>query len=181
MASVPTVALNTGAAMPQLGFGVFQVDAGDVEDVVRIALETGYRSIDTAAMYRNEDGVGRALAGSGIARDELFVTTKLDNGAHKAGRVEEAVDESLQRLGLDYVDLYLVHWPLPATGRYVEVWRALEQVAKDGRARAIGVSNFQPSHLDRLLAETSIVPAVNQIELHPYLTQEPLRRYDAEH
>jgi 2,5-diketo-D-gluconate reductase A len=181
MTDVPTVALNTGAAMPQLGFGVFQVPPPDVEQVVTLALEAGYRSIDTAAMYRNEEGVGRALAASGIPRDELFVTTKLDNGAHRDGAVERAFDESLRRLGLDSVDLYLIHWPLPGADRYVEAWRTLEKVHGDGRARAIGVSNFQVAHLRRLFDETSVVPAVNQVELHPYLTQEPLRAFHAEH
>ncbi|HVU92335.1 MAG TPA: aldo/keto reductase [Jatrophihabitans sp.] len=179
--TVPTVALNTGAAMPQLGFGVFQVHPRDTEAVVATALEAGYRLIDTAAMYRNEDGVGRAVAASGIARDELFVTTKLDNPTHRSGDVERAFEQSLQRLGLDCVDLYLIHWPLPAADRYVQVWSTLAKFAEDGRARAIGVSNFQIAHLQRLLDETEIVPAVNQVELHPYLTQEPLRRFHAEH
>jgi diketogulonate reductase-like aldo/keto reductase len=181
MAVVPTIALNTGARMPQLGFGVFQVAPDDVENVVRLALDAGYRSIDTAAMYRNEEGVGRAIAASGIDREDLFVTTKLDNGPHRAGQAAQAFEQSLDRLGLDYVDLYLIHWPLPSADRYVEAWRALEKVAEDGRARAIGVSNFQPSHLERLFNETSVVPALNQIELHPYLTQESLRGFDARH
>jgi 2,5-diketo-D-gluconate reductase A len=178
---VPTLPLNTGAPMPQLGFGVFQVPPQDVEGVVAAALETGYRSIDTAAMYRNEEGVGRALAASGIARDELFVTTKLDNGAHKAGEAERAFDQSLAKLGLDYLDLYLVHWPLPAAGRYVDVWKTLARIREDGRVRSIGVSNFQTAHLQRVMDETSVVPAVNQVELHPYLTQEPLREFHARH
>jgi 2,5-diketo-D-gluconate reductase A len=179
--TVPTVQLNDGHAIPQLGFGVFQVPPDDVERVVTTALEAGYRSIDTAAMYRNEEGVGRAIANSDIARDDLFITTKLDNGAHKSGAAEAAFDESLRKLGLDHLDLYLIHWPLPAANRYVEVWKALEKVVADGRARAIGVSNFQVAHLQRLFDETSIVPAVNQIELHPYLTQERLRAFHSEH
>jgi 2,5-diketo-D-gluconate reductase A len=179
--TVPTVALNTGAAMPQLGFGVFQVPPRDTEQAVSTALEAGYRSIDTAAMYRNEDGVGRAVAASGIPRDQLFVTTKLDNPTHRSGDVERAFEQSLERLGLDYLDLYLIHWPLPAADRYVPVWRTLQNVAGDGRARAIGVSNFQIAHLERLFAEADVVPAVNQVELHPYLTQEPLRAFHAEH
>jgi 2,5-diketo-D-gluconate reductase A len=174
--TVPNISLNTGAAMPQLGFGVFQVPPRDVEQVVGIALDAGYRSIDTAAMYRNEEGVGRAVAGSGIPRSEVFVTTKLDNPTHKAGDVERAVDASLARLGFDYFDLYLIHWPLPAADRYVEVWRVLEKCVEDGRTRAIGVSNFQIGHLQRLSAEASVVPAVNQVELHPYLAQPGLRR-----
>ena len=179
--SVPTVTLNTGAAMPQLGFGVYQVPPANVEGVVDVALAAGYRSIDTAAMYRNEEGVGRALRGSGIDRDELFVTTKLNNPEHRSGDVERAFEQSLQRLGLDYVDLYLIHWPLPAADRYVQTWSLFEKFAEDGRARAIGVSNFKPAHLQRLFAETTVVPAVNQVELHPYLTQESLRAFHAEH
>lgn len=181
MAQQPTVRLNTGAPMPQLGFGVFQVPPEDVEKVVTIALQTGYRSIDTAAMYRNEEGVGRALASSGIPREQLFITTKLDNPDHRAGEAERGFDESLRRLGLDYLDLYLIHWPLPRADKYVQVWRQLEKVVADGRARAIGVSNFQPHHLQRLITESDTVPALNQIELHPYFSQAELRRVDAEH
>jgi diketogulonate reductase-like aldo/keto reductase len=167
--------------MPQLGFGVFQVPPQNTADVVRTALEAGYRSIDTAAMYRNEDGVGEALADSALARDEVFVTTKLDNPSHKSGDVERAFEQSLAKLGLDAVDLYLVHWPLPAADRYVDVWHTLEKFAEDGRARAIGVSNFQIGHLRRLFDETTVVPAVNQVELHPYFSQEELRAFHAEH
>jgi 2,5-diketo-D-gluconate reductase A len=181
MSDVPTVRLNTGEGMPQLGFGVFQVPATDAEDIVRFALETGYRSIDTAAAYGNEEGVGRAVAHSGIPRSELFVTTKLDNGSHRAGAAERAFEESLRRLGLDYVDLYLIHWPLPRANRYVEIWHVLEKIFEDGRARAIGVSNFQEHHLQRVLDEATVVPAVNQVELHPYFTQEPLRAFHARH
>lgn len=180
MTDVPTVRLNTGAAMPQLGFGVFQVPPQDVERVVTVALEAGYRSLDTAAMYRNEEGVGRAIAASGIPRDELFVTTKLNNPEHKSGEVERAFDESLRKLGLDHLDLYLIHWPLPAADRYVEVWRALGKLRQDGRLRSAGVSNFQPAHLRRVVDETGEVPSVDQVELHPYLTQDELRRVDAE-
>ena len=181
MADQPTVSLNTGRRMPQLGFGVFKVPPDDVEQVVETALEVGYRSIDTAAMYRNEQGVGRAVASSGIARDDLFVTTKLDNGAHRDGEAERAFDHSLAALGLDYVDLYLIHWPLPRAGRYVQAWRDLIKIAGDGRARAIGVSNFQPEHLQRVIDETGTVPAVNQIELHPYFAQRELREFDRTH
>jgi diketogulonate reductase-like aldo/keto reductase len=181
MAQQPTVRLNTGALMPQLGFGVFQVPPEDVEKVVTTALETGYRSIDTAAMYRNEEGVGRALASCGIAREELFVTTKLDNPSHKAGEAEQAVDASLRKLGLDHLDLYLIHWPLPQADKYVQVWKQLEKVVADGRVRAIGVSNFQPDHLRRVIDESGTVPAVNQIELHPFFGQVELRGVDAEH
>lgn len=178
---VPSLKLNSGARMPQLGFGVWQVPAAEAERVVTTALEAGYRSIDTAAMYRNEDGVGKAIAASGVDRAELFVTTKLNNPEHKNGQVERAVDESLSRLGLDHLDLYLIHWPLPRTDRYVEVWKALTKIRADGRIASLGVSNFQPAHLERLFAESDVVPAVNQVELHPYLTQEPLRRFHAEH
>jgi diketogulonate reductase-like aldo/keto reductase len=167
--------------MPQLGFGVWQVPPDEAERVVAVALETGYRSIDTAAMYRNEEGVGKAIAASGRKRDELFVTTKLDNPEHKKGEVERAVDDSLRKLGLDRLDLYLIHWPLPAVDRYVEVWTSLAQIRSDGRITSIGVSNFKQAHLERLFAESDVVPAVNQVELHPYLTQEPLRRFDAAH
>ena len=179
--TVPTVALNTGAAMPQLGFGVYKVPPEDVERAVTVALEAGYRSIDTAAMYGNEAGVGRALHASGLRRDELFVTTKLNNPEHRAGDVEGGFERSLAALGLDEVDLYLIHWPLPAADRYVATWRVLEKFVEDGRARAIGVSNFQIPHLQRILAEGTVVPAVNQVELHPYLTQEWLRAFHAEH
>jgi 2,5-diketo-D-gluconate reductase A len=181
MAQQPTVRLNTGAPMPQLGFGVFQVPPEDVEKVVTTALEAGYRSIDTAAMYRNEQGVGRALASCGIEREELFVTTKLDNPSHQAGEAEHAVDESLRKLGLDYLDLYLIHWPLPQADKYVQIWKQLEKVVADGRLRAIGVSNFQPNHLRRVIEESGTVPAVNQIELHPFFSQAELRRVDAAH
>jgi diketogulonate reductase-like aldo/keto reductase len=179
--TVPTVALNTGAAMPQLGFGVYKVPPEDVEQAVTTALAAGYRSIDTAAMYHNEEGVGRALRASGLERDDLFVTTKLDNPEHRAGDVERAFERSLERLGLDQVDLYLIHWPLPAHDRYVATWRTFEKFVEDGRARAIGVSNFHIAHLQRLLAESEVVPAVNQVELHPYLTQDDLRAFHAEH
>jgi 2,5-diketo-D-gluconate reductase A len=181
MADQPTIKLNTGATMPQLGFGVFQVPPEDVEKVVTTALETGYRSIDTAAMYRNEEGVGRAIASADIPRDQLFVTTKLDNGTHKAGEAERGFDESLRKLGLDFLDLYLIHWPLPKADRYVQAWKDLEKVLADGRAKAIGVSNFQPEHLQRLAEESGTVPALNQIELHPYFSQQDLRRFDTEH
>jgi 2,5-diketo-D-gluconate reductase A len=177
----PTIRLNTGARMPQLGFGVWQVPADEAESVVTTALKTGYRSIDTAAMYRNEEGVGKAIAAAGLARDELFVTTKLNNPEHRRGEVERAVDDSLRKLGLDRLDLYLIHWPLPAADRYVDVWKSMARLQSDGRITSIGVSNFQPAHLERLAAESDVVPVVNQVELHPYLTQESLRRFDAAH
>jgi 2,5-diketo-D-gluconate reductase A len=181
MTDQPTVTLNSGAAMPQLGFGVFQVPNEQATDAVTEAFAAGYRSIDTAAMYRNEEGVGQAIAASGIPRDELFITTKLNNNAHGRDAALTAFEESRAKLGLEYVDLYLTHWPLPAKDRYVETWRALETLQKDGVVRSIGVSNFQPAHLQRLFDETDVVPALNQVELHPYLTQPVLRAFDAEH
>ncbi|WP_345436890.1 aldo/keto reductase [Actinoallomurus vinaceus] len=167
--------------MPQLGFGVWQIPDEEAVSAVRTAVEVGYRSIDTAAAYENEEGVGKAIASSGIPRDELFVTTKLWNADQGYDRTLRAFDRSLDKLGLDHVDLYLVHWPLPAKDAYVETWKALEKVYDEGRARAIGVSNFQIPHLRRLIEETDVVPAVNQIELHPYLQQEELRAFHAEH
>ena len=178
MSSVIT--LNNGVPIPQLGFGVFLVPPKDTEAVVSTALEVGYRSIDTAAAYQNEEGVGRAIASSQLARDEVFVTTKLWNAHHGYDRALRAFDASAQRLGLDTVDLYLIHWPVPAADRYVETWKALEKLAADGRARAIGVSNFAVEHLRRLVDETATVPAVNQVELHPYFQQTGLRAEHAE-
>jgi 2,5-diketo-D-gluconate reductase A len=181
MSDVPTITLNDGQRMPQLGFGVFQVSPEEVEGVVSTALEAGYRSIDTAAVYKNEEGVGRAIASSGLARDELFVTTKLWNSDQGYDEALRAFDRSMRRLGLDTVDLYLIHWPVPAVDRYVETWKALEKLAADGRVGSIGVSNFTVGNLRRLLAETSTVPAVNQIELHPHFPQAELRALHAEH
>jgi 2,5-diketo-D-gluconate reductase A len=178
---VPVVTLNNGVEMPQLGFGVFLVPAEEVVDPVRAALDAGYRLIDTATLYGNEEGVGRAIADSGLARDEIFVTTKLWNSDHGYDRTLRAFDHSLKLLGLDVIDLYLIHWPMPARDRYVDTWRALERIYADGRARAIGVSNFTVAHLERVLAEGDVVPAVNQIELHPGLTQDELRAVHAQH
>ncbi|MFC6357215.1 aldo/keto reductase [Luethyella okanaganae] len=168
---MPTITLNDGRAIPQLGFGVFKVDPIETERVVSDALDVGYRHIDTARIYDNEAGVGKALADSGIARDELFVTTKLWNDDQGTQSAFDAFDRSLDKLGLDYVDLYLIHWPAPAKDRYVESWKTLEQIRESGRARSIGVSNFLVPHLERLLADADVVPAVNQIELHPYHQQ----------
>ncbi|MGX6448346.1 aldo/keto reductase [Patulibacter sp. S7RM1-6] len=179
--TVPTITLKSGVEIPQLGFGVFQVPEDETEAAVTEALQAGYRSIDTAAAYGNEAGVGAAIAKSGIPRDELFVTTKLWNADQGHDAALKAADESLRKLGLDHVDLYLIHWPTPERDLYVETWRAFEQLQKDGKARSIGVSNFQPAHLERLFAETDVVPDVNQVELHPYLTQAPLRAFHAEH
>ncbi|MBB5154575.1 aldo/keto reductase [Saccharopolyspora phatthalungensis] len=181
MTQVPNIPLNTGASMPQLGYGVFQVPNGEVVDPVLAALEAGYRSIDTAAAYGNEEGVGKAIAESGIPRAELFITTKLWNDDQGYDRTLRAFDESLARLGLDYLDLYLIHWPVPTRDKYVETWRAFEELHADGRAKAIGVSNFKIPHLRRLFEETDVVPAVNQVELHPNLTQPDLRAFHSEH
>ncbi|WP_448321236.1 aldo/keto reductase [Streptomyces sp. CO7] len=178
--SVPTVTLNNGVEIPQLGFGVFQVPDEDTTAAVTAALEAGYRSIDTAAIYGNEAGVGKAIADSGIAREDLFVTTKLWNSEQGYDATLRAFDESLAKLGLDHVDLYLIHWPTPARDLYLDTWRAFERLAADGRIRAAGVSNFQPAHLRRLLENSSLVPAVNQIELHPALQQAELRALHAE-
>jgi len=181
MAQVPNIRLNSGVEIPQFGFGVFQIDPGDVGPALGTAFEAGYRHVDTAQMYRNETEVGQAIAASGLRRDEVFVTTKLDNDRHGHDGALSALGESLDRLGLDHVDLFLIHWPRPAEDRYVDTWKGFEKLAADGRARTIGVSNFQIPHLERLAAETGTVPAVNQIELHPHLPQEELRAYHREH
>ncbi|MBM7785673.1 aldo/keto reductase [Tenggerimyces flavus] len=181
MSKVPTIAFNNGVEIPQLGFGVWQVPEELVVDAVRVAIETGYRSIDTAAIYGNEEGTGRAIAESGVARDELFVTTKLWNSEQGYDSTLAAFDESIKKLELDYVDLYLIHWPSPHRDKYVETWKAFEQLLNDGRVKSIGVSNFHQPHLQRLLDETDIVPVLNQIELHPYLQQAALRTFCAEH
>ncbi|MFE3825407.1 aldo/keto reductase [Streptomyces sp. NPDC059092] len=180
MSKVPTLTLNNGIEMPQLGFGVWQVPDDEATQAVTTALEAGYRSIDTAAIYGNEEGTGKALAATGIAREELFVTTKLWNGEQGYDTTLRAFDVSLGKLGLDYVDLYLIHWPTPAVDKYVDTYKAFEKILADGRARAIGVSNFLPEYLERLIGETSVVPAVNQIELHPQLQQAESRAFHAE-
>ncbi|MEE1742120.1 aldo/keto reductase [Streptomyces sp. BE147] len=181
MSQVPSITLNNGLEMPQLGFGVWQVPDDEAEKAVATAIESGYRSIDTAAVYENEAGTGRAIAASGVARDELFVTTKLWNGDQGHDAALRAFDASLDRLGLDYVDLYLIHWPVPAADRYVDTYKALEKILAEGRAKSIGVSNFLPEHLERLLGETSVVPVLNQIELHPQLQQGESRALHAAH
>ncbi|GCD33666.1 oxidoreductase [Streptomyces chrestomyceticus JCM 4735] len=181
VSKVPHITLNNDVAMPQLGYGVWQVPDDEAATAVGNALEAGYRSIDTAAIYGNEEGTGKALAASGIARDELFVTTKLWNDEQGYDSTLRAFDTSLGKLGLEYVDLYLIHWPMPAKDTYVDTYRAFEKIYEEGRAKAIGVSNFQPAHLERLLGETSVVPAVNQVELHPQLQQSELRAFHARH
>ena len=181
MTPVPNVTLNDGNTIPQIGFGVFQVPEEETYNAVTAALQAGYRSIDTAKAYGNEEGVGKAIADSGIAREELFVTTKLWNDDHGHDEALKAFDTSLSKLGLDYLDLYLIHWPVPAQDRYVDTYKAFEQLRSEGRVRSIGVSNFTEAHLQRLLEETSVVPVLNQVELHPNFTQKELRAFHAEH
>jgi 2,5-diketo-D-gluconate reductase A len=183
VSDIPTITLNDGNEIPQLGFGVFKVRPAETEAVTTAALEVGYRHIDTAEMYGNEAGVGAAVAQSGLDRGGVFITSKLNNQFHRPDDARRAFDSTLAALGTDYVDLFLIHWPLPTQygGDFVSTWRTLEEFKRDGRARSVGVSNFQISHLERLAAEAELTPAVNQIELHPYLTQEPLRAYCAEH
>lgn len=177
---VPQLVLNNGVTIPQLGFGVFQIAPEDTTRAVLQAFEIGYRHIDTAQMYGNEREVGAAIAQSGLPRDEIFVTTKLNNDSHDPAAAREATARSVDALG-GPVDLYLIHWPMPAVGDFVDTWRALEEVAARGLTRAIGVSNFQVPHLERVIAETSTVPAVNQIEVHPYLQQDALRAFGRAH
>ncbi|WP_460513229.1 aldo/keto reductase [Frigoribacterium salinisoli] len=178
MSTVPTITLNNGVEIPQLGFGVYQIDPAETKDATLAALEVGYRHIDTAEMYGNEAGVGEAVRASGIDRSEIFVTSKLNNGFHRRDDALKAFDGTLDALGSDYVDLFLIHWPLPTTDvDYVETWKALEEIAASGRARSIGVSNFQQAHLQRLFDETGTVPAVNQIEVHPYLVNDEVRSF----
>ncbi|MEK9599599.1 MAG: aldo/keto reductase [Pontimonas sp.] len=172
-----SLTLNTGDSIPQLGLGVFKVDDDICEQIVLDALEVGYRHIDTAMIYRNEAAVGRAIAKSGIPRDELFVTTKLWNSDQGADTTADALATSLQLLGLDYVDLYLIHWPAPLRDEYVASWLALEGLHREGLVKAIGVSNFEPEHLERVLEEGTIVPAINQVELHPAFQQRKLRAF----
>jgi diketogulonate reductase-like aldo/keto reductase len=177
--TVPGLVLNNSVTIPQLGYGVFQVPPAETQKAVEDAIEAGYRHIDTAAAYRNESGVGAAIKASGIARDELFITTKLRNGDQ--GRAAAAFDDSSRELGLDVIDLYLIHWPVPSQGLFVDAWKALEKIHADGGARAIGVSNFLPDHLDTLLAAADVVPAVNQIELHPTFQQTDLAAKSRSH
>lgn len=183
MSKVPSITLNDGNVIPQLGFGVFQIEPGQTAAAVRSALEIGYRHIDTAAMYGNEKEVGQGIRDAGLDRGEVFVTSKLNNGFHRPDDARRAFEDTLTALGSDYVDLFLIHWPLPTLydGDYVSTWITLEEFANEGRARSIGVSNFEPAHLDQLATRAKRVPAVNQIEIHPYFANEQVRAYDLEH
>jgi 2,5-diketo-D-gluconate reductase A len=178
---VPYVDLNDGNRIPQLGFGVFQVPAEETAEAVSHALETGYRLIDTAAAYGNEEGVRDAVQASGLDRGEVFITTKLFNHDHGRDQARRAFEESLSKLGHDYIDLYLIHWPVPSRDLYVETWETLCSLREEGGVRSIGVSNFQVDHLERIIDATGVVPTVNQIELHPRLQQPALRHFHAEH
>jgi 2,5-diketo-D-gluconate reductase A len=183
MTPVPEITLNDGAWIPQLGFGVYKVAPDETAAAVRTALEVGYRHLDTAAMYHNEEGVGRGIREAGVDRGDVYVTSKLDNGFHEPDAARRAFEDTLAAIGSDYVDLYLIHWPLPTRygGDFVSTWRTLEEFAADGRARSIGVSNFHVPHLQRLAAETDTVPAVNQVEAHPYFTNAAVRDYCTRH
>jgi 2,5-diketo-D-gluconate reductase A len=183
VSTAPTLTLNDGNEIPQLGFGVFQIPPPDTAEAVRTAFETGYRHIDTAEMYGNEAGVGDAIRYSGLSRDEVFITSKLSNACHHPDDARKAFEHTLTALGSDYVDLFLIHWPLPTlyNGDYVSTWKVMEEFKAQGRARSIGVSNFQVAHLKRLATETEVTPAVNQIELHPYLLNDDVRGYGEDH
>lgn len=183
MSTVPSITLNDGNSIPQLGFGVFQIEPDQTAAAVRAALEVGYRHIDTAEMYGNEKEVAQGIRDAGLDRGEVFITSKLNNGFHRSDDARKAFDATLAALGSDYVDLFLIHWPLPMLydGDFVSTWKTLEEFAAEGRARSIGVSNFQPAHLDRLAEGWQTVPAVNQIEVHPYFTNDEVRAYDEAH
>jgi 2,5-diketo-D-gluconate reductase A len=177
---VPTIALRDAGEIPQLGFGVFQVPPEDTAEIVARAFEVGYRHIDTAQGYENEAGVGQGFRTSGLAREDVFITTKCANGVQGYEQSKRALRESLDKLELDYVDLYLIHWPLPSVDKYLETWRAFIELREEGLTRSIGVSNFQPAHLERIISETGETPSLNQVELHPYLAQPGLRREHAD-
>jgi 2,5-diketo-D-gluconate reductase A len=183
VSQIPAITLNDGATIPQLGFGTYKIGPAQTASAVRTALAAGYRHIDTAQMYRNEQGVGRAIRETGIDRAEVFVTSKLNNGFHRPDDARRAFDDTLTALGSEYVDLFLIHWPLPTRydGDFVSTWQTLAEFKRDGRARSIGVSNFQVSHLQRLARETDTTPAVNQIEVHPYFGNDEVRDYGREH
>lgn len=177
----PVLTMNDGRSIPQVGLGVYKVPDAEATETVQVALEAGYRHIDTAALYENEQGVGRGIVRVGVPREEVFVTTKVWNDRHGYDETLRAFDESLGKLGLDYIDLYLIHWPVPSQDLYVDTYRALEKLQADGLARSIGVSNFHTHHIDRLLAEANVPPALNQVELHPWLAQSGVRRYGDAH
>ena len=181
--TIPTIELNDGASIPQLGFGVFQIPPPETARATEAALEAGYRHIDTAEMYGNERGVGEAVRASGLDRDEVYITSKLNNGFHEPDAARREFDRTLAALGMDHVDLFLIHWPLPMHygGDFVSTWKTLEEFKADGRARSIGVSNFEIAHLERILAESDTVPAVNQIEAHPYLLNDAVRAFGESH
>ncbi|MDT0436541.1 MULTISPECIES: aldo/keto reductase [Streptomyces] len=181
MSAVPDLPLNNAVRIPQLGFGTFQIPPEETREATLTALEVGYRHIDTAEMYGNEKEVGQAVRDSGLDRADVFVTSKLDNGAHARDDALRAFDRTAADLDIGHLDLFLIHWPLPGRGDFVETWKALEEIYRSGRVKAIGVSNFQPHHLRRLLESSDVVPAVNQIEVHPYLTQDEVRAFGAEH
>ena len=181
MSAVPSIKLNNGVEIPQLGFGTFQIQPAETRTATLEALKVGYRHIDTAEMYGNEREVGEAVRDSGLDRADVFVTSKLNNGFHDHDKALAAFDRSLAAMKFDYMDLFLIHWPLPAIGDFVDTWKTLDEIYKTGRVRAIGVSNFQTHHIDRLAAETETVPAVNQIEIHPYFVQDDLRVFDRAH
>ncbi len=183
MTEVPAIELASGTSIPQLGFGVYQIDPDETAGAVKTALDIGYRHIDTAEMYQNEAGVGQGIRDSGLDRADVFVTSKLNNGFHEPDRAREAFEATLAALQSDYVDLFLIHWPLPTryNNDFISTWKTLEEFRRDGRARAIGVSNFQVAHLERLANETDTVPSVNQIEVHPYFTNDEVRAYCSEH
>ncbi|HTI77549.1 MAG TPA: aldo/keto reductase [Mycobacterium sp.] len=183
MNTVPTIELNDGAQIPQLGFGVFQIPPDETANAVKTALQIGYRHIDTAEMYQNERGVGQGIRDAGLDRTEVYITSKLNNGFHRRDDARRAFDDTLKALGTDYIDLFLIHWPLPTLydGDFVSTWQTLEEFKGDGRARSIGVSNFQVDHLKRLAQETDTIPAVNQIEVHPYFTNDTVRAYGVDH
>ena len=180
---VPTITLNDGREIPQLGFGVFQIPPEDTREATLVALQAGYRHIDTAEMYRNEAGVGEAVRDSDLSREDVWITSKLNNGFHRPDEARRAMAETLEKLGFDYVDLFLIHWPLPTRydGDFVSTWKTLEEFHAQGMAKSIGVSNFQVAHLRRLAETCDVVPAVNQIEVHPYLLNSDVRAYCDEH
>jgi 2,5-diketo-D-gluconate reductase A len=177
MTDVPSIPLNDGNSIPQLGFGVWRLEEEDAPEVIGAAIDAGYRHIDTAQGYDNEAGVGRAIAEADVAREQLFITSKLRNSQQGFEKTQQSLDESLERLQLDYLDLFLIHWPAPAHDRYVDTWKALIEAQKQGKVKSIGVSNFLPEHIDRIIAETGVKPAVNQVELHPAYQQRDIRDY----